>query len=442
MDSFENVSVIESKGARNTAAEGVPTKDDVDNVSNDRSELPGVVGEKQAHAINDDDIERGMQSAASRVLIDPTKDLWYNITANVKESSIEQIETNLLMVGSPGSGKTTLLRRIYSTFGNTAASALGNSAEGASKASKIKPTTALDYSYARRNERNLSQIAHFWELAQGTELAQLSEIVIMPENVHTIVVAVVVDASEEGLPLVWESATYWLQRVDRRVNEIADRMRAKGSTTPGKMLNRAKKRIGMEHPDLGRLRLSGVPTILVVNKLDSFKGDTVKMKLLSHSMRFLAHLYGAHVVFTGEHETHKWKMIMSHLLFQAPFDNKHIQFDPERGGILVTADKDTFADIGKPEELYQGGYSNLGTTGDPELDRWKALFDVVFPPERLPESRSLNDPFLRKLYDTAEGGYGEPNIDALRKQKDEELEHYKKASKMKLKDKSKQAINL
>ncbi|CCW68409.1 unnamed protein product [Phytomonas sp. Hart1] len=346
------------------------------------------------------------------------------------------------MVGSPGSGKTTLLRRIYATFGHTAASAIGHSPDPTNKASKLKPTTALDYSYARRNERNLSQIAHFWELAQGTELAQLSEIVVMAETVHTIVLAVVVDASEGGLALAWENATYWLQRIDRRVSEVADRMRAKGSTTPAKMLSRAKKRIGMEHPDLSRMRLSGIPTILVVNKIDLFKGDNFKMKVLSHSMRFLAHLYGAHVIFTGEHETHKWKMLMSHLLFQAPFDNRHIQFDLDRGGVLVTADKDTFVDICKPEDLYCGSYNNIAATGDPELDRWKVLFDQVYPPEKLPESRSFNDPFLRKLYDTTEGGYGEPSIDALRKQKDEELEQYKRTTKMKLKDKSKQTINM
>lgn len=364
-------------------------------------------------------------AASANVIIDPTKDLWQNITANVKDANVEQTETNLLVVGASGSGKTTLLNRIYSTFNS------GGSAGGGGK--KVKPTTALDYSFARRTDRNVSQVAHFWELAQGTELAQLSEVVITAENIHATTVAVVVDASESGTPVAWETATYWLKRIDRRVADIAQRMRAKNSTTPDKMLLRAQKMVGLEHPDLQRMRLSGVPTVVVVNKLDAFKGDTAQLKLLVRSMRFLAHLYGAHLIFTCEQESNRWRALMSHVLFQAPFDPKHIQFDPERGGVLITADKDSFADIGDPNVAnYSGGH---GSTGDSELDRWKLPLDEVFPPVKVQDGSQLSDPFLKKLYDTSGDGFGEPTIDALRKQKDEELEQYKRNAKARNKDK-------
>ncbi|KPA84960.1 putative dynein light intermediate chain [Leptomonas pyrrhocoris] len=374
-----------------------------------------------------DDAAPAMSEAAAaaaainaNIVIDPTKDLWQNITRNVKDANVEQTETNLAIVGASGSGKTTLLHRIYSSFQST-------SAGGGSK--KVKPTTALDYSFARRSERNVAQVAHFWEIAQGTQFSQLLDIVVTPENVHAMVAAVVVDASEDGLPVAWETATYWLRRIDHRVSEVAERMKARGSTTPEKIIVRAQKTVGTDHPDLKRMRLSGLPTVLVVNKIDAFRGDTQQLKLLCRSMRYLAHLYSAHVIFTNEAESVKWRALMNHILFQAPFDNKYLQTDPERGCVLLTVDRDSFVDIGDPNISRLGNGGGSGSTGDAELDRWKAPFDEAFPTRKLnEEDRVLEDPFIRRLYDTAEGGFGEPAIDALRKQKDEELEQYRKNS--------------
>lgn len=389
---------------------------------NDGGALDGEDGLMDEVELNKSDTTPA--AVQSNVTIDPTKDLWQNISLNVRDSTTEPIETNLIIVGAPGSGKTTLLQRIYSSFQSNSSS---------SGAKKPKPTTALDYSFARRSERNISQVAHFWEIAQGTQLSQLCDVVATPENIHAMVAAVVVDCSAEGLPVAWEAATFWLRRLDQRFNEISERMKAKGSTTPEKMLTRAQKAVGVGHPDLNQMRLSGVPTVLVVNKLDTFRGETQHLKLLCRSMRYLAHLYGAHVIFTSEPESVKWRALMSYILFQAPFDPKYLQVDPERGAVLLTADKDSFTDIGQPDAAssYAGGASSSGSTatGDAKVDRWKAPFDEAFPPKKLEEEeRSVSDPFLRRLYDTAEGGFGEPAIDALRRQKDEDLEQYRKNS--------------
>ncbi|KPI84548.1 putative dynein light intermediate chain [Leptomonas seymouri] len=354
----------------------------------------------------------------ANIVIDPTKDLWQNITRNVKDANMDQTETNLIVVGASGSGKTTLLHRIYSSFQSTSAG---------SGPKKVKATTALDYSFARRSERNVAQVAHFWEIAQGTQFSQLLDIVVTPENIHVMVAVVVVDASEEGLPVAWETATYWLKRIDHRVSEVVERMKAKGSSTPEKLIFRAQKTVGASHPDLKRMRLSGLPTVLVINKIDAFRGDTQQLKLLCRSMRHLAHLYGAHVVFTSEADSVKWRALMNFVLFQAPFDNKYLQADPERGCVLLTVDRDSFMDIGDPNVSRLGVGGGSGSTGDAELDRWKAPFDEAFPPRRQnEEDKVLEDPFIRRLYDISEGGFGEPAIDALRKQKDEELEQYRK----------------
>lgn len=392
----------------------------------------------------------GLTDNRPRVVIDPTKDLWQNIALNVRDSGSDTTETNVLMVGASDAGKTTLLQRIYTTFTSSAGGGGGGS--GAAPASKkVKPTTALDYSFARRTDRNSAQVAHFWELAQGIDLAQLSDVIVTPDNIHAMVLCVVVEASDgpNGVSVMWETATYWLKRLDRRVSEILTRMRAKGSSTPDKMANRAQKLLGSDHPDLKRMRISGVPTVLVVNKMDRFTGDSSKLKLLCQSMRFLAHLYGAHLIFTAEDESSaKWRLLMSHLLFQAPFDTRHVQFDPERGHVLITADKDTFTDIGDPPIMNFANVQRGSTSGDGELDRWGAPFDAAFPPKRLSPSGSVGSPhaggggasssaagvqddFIKKLYEVSEDGFGEPTIDALRRQKEEELEQYRKSMKTK-----------
>ncbi|RNF10549.1 putative dynein light intermediate chain [Trypanosoma rangeli] len=351
--------------------------------------------------------------AIPHVIIDSTKDLWQNIILNTRDNQVTQTEVNALIVGTSGGGKTSILRRLFSGM-NTASSSIPKSSL------KVKPTTALDYSFARRNDRHIPQVAHFWELAQGTELSQLCDVVVTPENVHTILLAIVVDCSEPST--MWDTVAYWVKRVDRRVMEILQKMRAKGSTTPEKLLTRAKRLLGMDHPDMDRLRLSGIPTIIICNKLDAFAGDMTMLKTLVRCMRFIAHMYGCYLIFTSEADTTKLRAVMNHLIFVSNFDLKHIELDPERGAVLVIPSADTFADIGEPVVCDMGSFQS---TGDTELDRWKASLDATFSAKQS-ETRTHNDSFLKRLYDTGENGFGEPTIDAVQKQKEDELEQYRK----------------
>lgn len=211
------------------------------------------------------------------------KDLWANISANVKDVADVATEQTVLFVGSRHCGKSSIVCRLNGTT------------------TQPKPTTALEYSYGKRDERNQTSIAHFWELAQGAELAQLADVVLAPETIHQSVVCVVVDCNDLGT--MFQTATAWLKRIDKRVAEIFQKMRAKASNTPEKMIARMRKRIGDDHPDLNSLRISGVPTILICSRLDLLKDDTVRNKLLVSTMRFIAHLHGAALLFTSEAES-------------------------------------------------------------------------------------------------------------------------------------------
>ncbi|RNF27128.1 putative dynein light intermediate chain [Trypanosoma conorhini] len=396
-------------GAAQEEKKGGPSDADV--------EPSGLNGGLQGDAVNLDGVASPPDEgpAMPQVIVDPTKDLWQNIVLNTRENQMTQTEVNVLIVGTSGGGKTSVLRRLFAGM-NTASSSVPKSSL------KVKPTTALDYSFARRSDRHIPQVAHFWELAQGMELSQLCDVVVTPENVHTMLLAIVVDCSEPST--MWDTVAYWMKRVDRRVVEISQKMRAKGSTTPDKLLSRAKRLLGMDHPDLGRLRLSGIPTIIICNKLDAFDGDMTMLKTLVGCMRFIAHIYGAYLIFTSDADATKLRAVMNHLLFVSNFDLKHVELDPERGPVLVIPSADTFADIGDPPVCDMGSFQS---TGDAELDRWKAPLDALFSAKQSGR-RMQNDSFLKRLYDTGENGFGEPTIDAVQKQKEDELEQYRKGA--------------
>lgn len=95
------------------------------------------------------------------------------------------------------------------------------------------------------------------------------------------------------------------------------------------MLNKARKNIGVDHPDLSRMRLTGVPTLVVLNKMDEFNGDSSMLRLLIRTLRYLSHLYGATFMTMNEMENvNKWRNVLSHLLFQVPLENRYVQLDP------------------------------------------------------------------------------------------------------------------
>ena len=343
--------------------------------------------------------------------IDTSKDLWQNIAANVKDHVVESSDQTVLVCGAGGSGKTSIVQRMLKSAADE----------------KPKPTTALEYCYGKREERNVTQIVHFWELAHGSDLAQLGDVVITPENIHQAMAIIVVDCANPGT--AWASATYWLKRLDSRVTEIFEKMRAKGSGTPDKLMTRARRRLGGEdHPDLEKLRLLGIPVVIVASRLDKMVSDTVKTKVFVRTMRFLAHMYGASIVFTSrqEREANKMRALLNHMIFDTPFDLKTMNTDSDKGGVVVAAGHDLFSDIGDPAPT---SAPNFTPSGDAALDRWKAPFDEAFPPRAVEASRE-DDEFKAKLYDS-EKGFGEVAVDQMRKLKDSELDQYRRAASKK-----------
>eukprot|EP00662_Eupelagonemidae_sp_cell21_P028247 gene28247-61924_t len=176
-----------------------------------------------------------------------------------------------------------------------------------------------------------------WEIGGGGELKlhSLIDVVVTPENVHTIVVVIVADLSDPKT--LWESLVGCIRRVSKRLDDCYAKMKAKQSKTPQRMIERQKKKLagsdGGEHEDLNRMRLLGVPVLIVGSKSDYFM-DNPHIRIMAKTMRFLAHLHAAYLIWTNvkeEKEVQKYRNLMGHIVFNMGFPEKYMNHEYSKG---------------------------------------------------------------------------------------------------------------
>ena len=227
--------------------------------------------------------EEGAKAASPRD--NKAKDVWQIIQSQQPPNAQEQQDTNILFVGNRGSGKTTLINKFIRKDENT----------------PPKPTTALEYTHAKREEAKVVKVAHLWELGGGQQLNSLMDVVITPENIHTVLCVIVADMSDPHG--VWSSVYYWLTKIKKRVGECFLKMQQRSSNTPGKMIQRMQKRFGESHPDLenNKVTIIGIPILIVAAKYDTFRNEgTEYAKVMAKTLRFFAHSYAASLIYTSQ----------------------------------------------------------------------------------------------------------------------------------------------
>jgi len=357
------------------------------------------------------------------IKFDPKQDLWANIAAHQPASS-EAAETNVLVIGGRGAGKTTLIQRFVNK-------------------DEPHPTTALEYCFGRREEGKKTQIVHFWEIGGGSELHSLLDIVVKPELIHTISVVIVCDLGDPYT--LWETIHQSVTKVWSHVQDVYSKMRAK-SKTPDKLVERQKKKLlqnmqssglwgeGKKESDMQQeieaMRLCGVPLLIVGSQWDRFQENPM-VQLVAKTMRYISHLYGAHLLWTtskDERELKKWTQLLSHMVFQSPLTEKtqkSFNRNYVDGPLFVYAGRDSFDSIGPPDEL-RSNPEDWKPSHDDELDRWRKPFLSEFPhrSKAAVKSRAAQDFESQLTVD-----YAEPEIDAARRQKDAELEAQRKEAR-------------
>lgn len=334
------------------------------------------------------------------------KDIWQIIQTQQAPNAQEQQDNNILIVGNKGSGKTTLINKFIRK----------------EESGNPKSTTALEYTHAKREEAKVVKVAHLWELGGGEQLNSLMDVVITPENIHTVMVVVVADLSDPHS--VWASVYYWLNRIKKRVGECFLKMQQRGSGTPGKMIQRMQKRFGENHPDAGKVTFIGIPILIVASKHDSFRDEGSEYaKVMAKTLRFFAHSYAASLVYTShkdERDMTKYRALLNHLVFGSPLSGEKLLQVDHGSSLFVWTGKDTFDKIGPP----QGASKPPGfiSCGNEEHDRWKAPFETVFTAKEGGLDGSGKDGF-----DPHDPEYAEPLVDSMRSVKDDELEQYRQS---------------
>ena len=334
-------------------------------------------------------------SEEKKLKFDRNKTLWENISAS-KPQVAETQEVNVLVMGGKKAGKSTLIQR----FVKREESAIP------------RPTTALDYSYGRREEGKKIQVAQFWEIGGGSELHRLVDVVVTPENIHTLICVIVLDLSDPRT--LWETFMSCVGKINKRTSECFAKMRSKGNSTPDKLLQRHKKKIGEEHEDMNQLKLNGVPTVVIGTKFDLFQ-DNPHIRVMSKTLRYLCHESGMHLTWVStkdENNMTKYRSLMANLVFGSAFQQKHMNTDFTTGQLMVWPGWDSFKSIGPPVGLQQVPQGFI-SCGDPQLDKYKQPFDDAYPPKAT--QKQEKDTFTAALYEE----FSEPAIDSLRAQKEE-----------------------
>ncbi|XP_024152407.1 cytoplasmic dynein 2 light intermediate chain 1 [Oryzias melastigma] len=328
--------------------------------------------------------------------------LWELAAAEVQQQESEEetvSERTVFLMGSKAGGKTSILLRCLE------------------RDEPPKPTLALEYTFGRRarGHNTPKDIAHLWELGGGTSLSDLVQIPITPVSVGSLSVILVLDLSKPND--LWVTSEKLLQAAQTQVEKVFSQSQ---KTKPGAKnpVRPAARVLPKDYPDRELISPFPVPLLIIGSKYDLFQEfDSEKKKVVSKTLRFIAHYYAASLVFTSiksESLMSKTKSFFSHLAFGLD-RGKTLSSDFSKTLIIPTG-SDSFSQIGPPS-VTDVDITSLHAKNPKDL--WRKVYEHVFPHQNAGEQKELKDP-------SKDPQYSEPQIDAMRAQKDQELEQYKK----------------
>ncbi|XP_077470222.1 cytoplasmic dynein 2 light intermediate chain 1 [Stigmatopora argus] len=313
-------------------------------------------------------------------------------------------ERTVFLMGSKAAGKTSILLRCLD------------------RDEAAKPTLALEYTFGRRaaGHNTPRDIAHLWELGGGTSLSDLMQIAITATSIRSLSVIVVVDLSAPCA--LWATLETLLQAAQFHVEQGASQARQVGKSRTGAKHRApapfAARVLPRNYPDRELISPFPVPLLIIGSKYDLFQElSSDKRKVVCKTLRFVAHYHAASLVFSSiksESLMSKTKSFFSHLAFNADM-GKTVSFDSTKP-FIIPAGSDSLSQIGSPP-MTDVDITSLHARNPKDL--WKKVYERIFPPENTSEKKEVNDP-------AKDPQYSEQQIDAMRAQKDQELEEYKK----------------
>nr|XP_002128888.1 cytoplasmic dynein 2 light intermediate chain 1-like isoform X1 [Ciona intestinalis] len=335
-----------------------------------------------------------------------SKNVWDAAAAEVQlmqSGGGNSLEKFILFVGGKSSGKTTAILKFLS------------------RDEAPRPTTALEYTFARRaNNLQDKMTGHIWELGGGVNLIKLMDVSLTVDTIHSMTVILVLDLSNPSE--LWYTAENLLKAARARIDATLSQMSKQKAGLQQKFLKEAWERLGgKDRPDAHVINPFLVPLVIIGSKFDKFQEmEPEQKKVITQCIRYLALSNGASAIFMSskiEATVKGLRHIMNVAAFGGPL-NKTPVIDNKRP-LYVPAGIDSLDGIGSPP-LKSSDIGRVSSRNPTEV--WKSAFCGHFPQENTGsklQASLQDDPAKDKQFK-------EPRIDELRAQKDRELEAFKK----------------
>ncbi|XP_009866846.1 PREDICTED: cytoplasmic dynein 2 light intermediate chain 1, partial [Apaloderma vittatum] len=216
---------------------------------------------------------------------------------------------------------------------------------------------------------------------------------------------------------LWTTAEKLLQVTRNHVNKILTKVEKTNPEVATEIKQRMWNNLQRDHPDYELIDPFPIPMVIVGSKYDIFhEFDSEMRKIISKTLRFVSHYYGASLVFTSKSEALllKARVLINHLAFG--YDkSKSVSVDHNKP-LFIPAGLDSLSQIGPPP----ASESDIGKMrANTPLELWKKVFEKIFPPKSICDLQDTKDP-------AQDLQYVEYEVDVMRAQKKQELEQYKR----------------
>ncbi|XP_012509257.1 PREDICTED: cytoplasmic dynein 2 light intermediate chain 1 [Propithecus coquereli] len=210
-----------------------------------------------------------------------------------------------------------------------------------------------------------------------------------------------------------------LQATRSHVDKVMMKLGKTNSKAASEMRQKMWSNMQKDHPDRELIDPFPIPLVVIGSKYDIFQDfDSEKRKVICKTLRFVAHYYGASLMFTSKSEALLLKIrgVINQLAFGID-KSKSICVDQNKP-LFITAGLDSLSQIGSPP-VPDNDIGKLHAHSPMEL--WKKMYEKLFPPKSINTLKDIKDP-------ARDPQYAESEVDEMRIQKDQELEQYKRSS--------------
>jgi len=327
-----------------------------------------------------------------------------------EENSNILSESHIIVCGAKDSGKTTLINKFLE------------------KDDPAKPTIALDFCYGRRSKPNnmsgVKDVTNVSEIGGGKSTVKLFNAVISKQNLSGLVIVLVVDLSKPSE--IWEVQHAILTQIKQRITAVLNEQKKTNPELEKELMKKAWQRVGAVHTDKNMISPLMVPLVIIGTKYDLFQElSTSKKEMVSKALRFVNHYHGGMIQYfstKAEGLSSRTKSVFSHVAFKTSL-SKTASIDPGKP-LIVPFGADSLELVGAPPVSSDRMMKNRGNS---PYELWQNAYESVFPSQNSEDTEVQTNPTLDK-------NFADETIDNARKQKDQELERYRKLSERKSKE--------